>query len=424
MKEFSKEETDRMSAGGLVPPGTPVRMLHIGAPRIERSEGFAYLTCDISLGDIKKTVYFKTEAKYGKYLCYERSDAYLIGLLNFAMRERCDIECEAPVTTELLHQIQTELVPALTTYDKLLYAPVIAATPTASSLPSAGKVATGCSCGIDSMYAIKTLSENACDYIKVDYVVINNVGAYTTQQGTSQARYISNVENAQAFAKTNAYELIITDSNIADAFPQNHFLTHLYSSCFAIHALRKLWNRYYYASSGIDIEHYFNLTNNHAEGAARYDLIALPAFSIPDLRICNQGLHVVRFEKTKAIADYEPAWHYLNVCLRQGKGACNECSKCLRTLWTLDAMGKLDNFKEIFDVSNYRNNYSRYMKLLYLAHLNGVHMIDEAYEILKGRITPAIRREAKRDWARQNPSRLRKLARKAKRLAKQLLGRD
>lgn len=383
MNNFSEDDIRRMAQGETVSPDTPIRTITIGIPHIETRKGQAYQLCKVTLGDIEKEIFFSVDVKYADYLCHERGDAYLIGLLNLAMRERCDIHSEVPLTSELVHQLETELIPSLTKYSSSLYSPKITGVLDNTLLPSAGKIATGCSCGVDALHAIKCLSDTRDGMYKPDYLAINNVGAYTCEGKTSSVRYDGNVSNAQNFAMQYGVPLIVTNSNFANVFPQEHLRTHLYSSCFAVFMLRKLWSRYYYASSGCDIETYFGLTNNELYDSAKYDLIALPAFSIPQLRICNEGNHVGRFKKTKQLTDYKLAHNYLNVCLRQGKGNCGLCSKCTRTLWTLDALGALDNFTEVFPIEQYKKNRQRYLQELYLSHLNGIQMIDEAYAILK-----------------------------------------
>ena len=45
---------------------------------------------DIEEDNISKQVWFETESEYAKYLCYERCDAIVIGLLNYAMRKGQD----------------------------------------------------------------------------------------------------------------------------------------------------------------------------------------------------------------------------------------------------------------------------------------------------------------------------------------------
>lgn len=383
-----------MSSGGVVAPNAPTRQITIGKPCIENKDGVTYLLCKVKLDNIEKEIFFSVEEEYADFLCYERGDAYLIGLLNLAMRERCDIHSEAPLTAELVHQLETELIPTLTKYSKVLYSPKITGTLDSTPMLSAGKVATGCSCGIDSLHAIKKLTDTRGGKYKPDYLVINNVGAYTSSGETSARRYEDNVANAKEFAKLYGAPLIVTNSNFAEAIPQDHLRTHLYSSCFAIYILRKLWNRYYYASTGCDMEPYFGLTDNELYDAAKYDLVALPAFSISQLRICNESPHASRFEKTQYLADDELAQRYLNVCLRQGKGNCGLCPKCTRTLWALDALGKLDDFTDVFPIHQYRKIRSYYLRELYRAHRNDVQMISEAYAILSKDMSPLLKLHA------------------------------
>ncbi len=388
MNCFSHNEIQRMSEGGLVSPSAAVRQLIIGRPWVEMEGESVVQKCRVFLGNIEREISFRVHKIYADYLCPDWGDAYLIGLLNLAMRERCDIRSEAVLTGELVHQLKTELIPALVKYAPRLYAPSITADMADEPPPSAGKTGTGCSCGIDSLYAIKCLSESDIPSIHLDYLAINNVGAYTNGGKSDGRRYADNVANARAFAARYGYKIIVTDSNFSEAFPQNHYKTHLYSSCFAIHMLGGLWGRYYYASSGYDnMQDGFKLTNNESDAAGRYDLIALPAFSTSRLRICNQGPPASRFEKTKSLADYEPAKHYLNVCLRQGAGNCGYCPKCMRTLWALDALDKLSGFHDVFDVGNYQENHDYYMRLLYRSYLNGFdhHLNDESWRILKRR---------------------------------------
>lgn len=391
---FTEKDIYRMSNSYLLPSDVAIRKLTIGKPWVEQNEKKAIQKCRISLGDVEREVFFEVDAEFSDYLTYERGDAYLIGLLNLAMRERCDIYSEIPFTDELVHQIRTELIPALVKYSPKLYAPKIIAElqPPLLPLDGKGKIDTGCSCGIDSLYAIKHLTQSDTESIHLDYLVINNVGAFSSYSGTDNKRYVDNISNAINFSKQYGYKLIVTDSNFATAFPQDHLKTHLYSSCFAVHMMSKLWGRYYYASTGCDLVDYFDLKNNELYDAAKYDLIALPAFSTSQLRICNQGISVSRFEKTKDISDYEPAYNYLSVCIKSGKGSCGYCSKCMRTMWTLDALGKIDSFNNIFDVKHYKNNHYYYMKMLYRNYINGSdHMINEVYDLLKNKINLSIK---------------------------------
>ena len=372
-----------MAASQLLPPSAPVRQITIGVPRIEIKEGKAFQWCSIKVGEVEKDVFFSVDEEYAPYLCHERGDAYLIGLLNFAMRERCNIHSEVPLTGELVHQLVAELIPSVVNYAQGLYAPVITGELTDEKLPSAQKVATGCSCGVDSLNAIKTMCETLDGYYKPDYLVLNNVGAYTSEGKCSNERYEAQMENARLCAQTLNIPLLITDSNFSVAIPQKHYLTHVYSSSFAIYMLRKLWSRYYYASAGASIHERFALVDNESLDPLKYDFIILSAFSISQLRICNESITTSRYDKMKNIVDYPLAQKHLNVCLKQGKGNCGYCPKCKRTLWLLDALGKLDQFSAVFPIDVYYSMRKEYLQELYIAHGKQIEMTTESYAILK-----------------------------------------
>lgn len=62
-------------------------MLFIGEPYIAQNGDRSRLVCDIEINRREtRTVWFEVDREYEKYLCTERSDAYVIGLLNWAMR--------------------------------------------------------------------------------------------------------------------------------------------------------------------------------------------------------------------------------------------------------------------------------------------------------------------------------------------------
>lgn len=80
---------------------------------------------------------------------------------------------------------------------------------------------------------------------------------------------------------------------------------------------------------------------------------------------------LLRFEKTKALADYKIAQKYLDVCFQFNN--CGKCLKCLRTLVTLDILNALDNFRECFDIDSFKHNrVDAYFWLLRTADKNSL----------------------------------------------------
>lgn len=77
-------------------------MIQIGRPYIEQAGKNFRLTADVVMDQETKKWWFEVPAEYKQYLCTERSDAFLIGILPLAMRFGEDISLDAPVTEELL----------------------------------------------------------------------------------------------------------------------------------------------------------------------------------------------------------------------------------------------------------------------------------------------------------------------------------
>lgn len=92
-------------------------MIKIGKPRLEPhiggGEKKTRLVADISVDGEIRTVWAEVDDTYRDYLCHERSDAFVVGLLHWAMLHGHDIECEAPMGEFLYYQITTELIRAL-----------------------------------------------------------------------------------------------------------------------------------------------------------------------------------------------------------------------------------------------------------------------------------------------------------------------
>ena len=356
--------------------------IHIHAPYIQHRDSKTRLCADIDFKGETKSVWFEVDNEYGQYLCYERSDAFLIGLLNFSMREHCDIQCDTPVTSQLLYQIRTYLLPSLADNSRVLYETRIIADADNTELPCAGGVGTGISCGIDSLHVLKNYTNSAYPELNLTHLVLNNVGSFGDPQ---LHQYEWHSDLVRRFAKEYGYKLILTNSNIAQAFPQNHFLTTTYTACFAIYALRKLWTTYFYASSGETFQETFSLKDSEDLCSEDYDLLSLDTFSVRNLKIYSEGGAIRRFEKTQALLNYTPAHKYLHVCTSDCGPNCGHCPKCLRTLLTLDVLGSLDKFTAVFDIKDYKRSRAKNLRWLYWDHINPHRdiMLDPVYTKLK-----------------------------------------
>ena len=369
-------------------------VIKIGAPYLESRDGRVRIVSCIDIAGEERSLWFEVPEEYGQYLCIERSDGFLIGLLYTALNEGYDIECQKPVSEELLYQIRTYLIPSVVKYGKDLYWPKISADMDTSIIANAGAVGTGISCGVDSLHAIASNWNSEYPNHNITHLILYNVGAFW-KEGTQIAWQLS---QARKFAAEYGFKLIETDSNLHTAFPRVHLLANTYSNAFAIYMLQKLWRYYYLGSVGVDLGG-FSLKENNLHDSAYYDLLSLDCYSTASLKIYSDGCAKSRFEKIKFIGDFKPAQKYLDCCIYVGAGSdtgkpnCGKCFKCRRTLVNLDALGLLDKYGQVFDIEYYKKNINEYYSWLLTQKWipSGDAMIDEAYSILLPRIPTCIK---------------------------------
>lgn len=357
-------------------------MIIIGIPEVVLFEDKARLQTSIDIDGLKKQIWFDVDTKYKEYLCYERSDAFVIGVLSYAMRNGHDITCEAPIGEELHYQISIHLIDALYKSSKKLYNTKIFAEIDNTILSTGNAVGTGISCGIDSFHAISTHSSTIYPNHNITHLAFNNVGSHGEGEKALQL-YNARKNLAKDFAREYDYEFVESDSNIHDVISQNHLFTHTYTSCFAIYCLQKLYSLYYYASSQVYFD--FSLKDNEKYGSGYYDLLTLSVFATKTLRILSEGATLTRLDKTKEVVNYIPSFKYLNVCTSTFEN-CNRCEKCARTLLALDALGKLDDYSGVFNIEYYKNNMQRYYSRLVFKKLLNIKEYNELYPLLKHKI--------------------------------------
>ena len=354
-------------------------MIRIKQPAMEYLKDYCRVICDIQIDDELHSIWFQVEKEYGKYLCTERADAYVIGLLSYAMRNGHDIYCDVPITDELLYGIEQDLIPTLSKYSKKLQHIKIDAK-TAPALKCGFAVGTSASFGVDSFSSIYNHIDSKFSDLNLTHLCINNVGAFNEcyadygVQNVKNERYVI----AEQIAAELGLPLVKTDSNFADEIYQNHLLTHTYSSVFAIYILQKLWKVYYLASSGEDYSN-FSVYKSEKKDCALYDLLSLQCFSTSGLKIWSEGGAKTRLEKTKEIVSYMPAQKHLHVCLNKPYN-CGICSKCRRTLVTLDLLDSLDLFDGTFDIAYYRANKKEYYAWLCYNHFIHDAMNEPVYQ--------------------------------------------
>ena len=393
-------------------------MITIHQGKISEIEDKAVMTTNIEIDGEIKIVHVSVDKLYGKFLSPERADYALIGMLRYALRFGHDITCKAPVTEQLLYNINEVLIPTLKKSDDRNY-PVKIFAETAPPLDKLdysetldnnfktfyfaandlgnfkieqvrqekfGAVGTGLSCGVDSFYTVLKHFQSNYPSMDLTHIAVFNVGSINGIYGKENIpRVKSEVwERAEKVAAELNLPLVKLDSDFQNVIPQNHLLTHTYMDAFAIYSMQKLWSKYYYSGAYAFSE--FSLHSNLMEDPALFELLLLDCFSTQAIKIIPTGSEGSRKDKTEFIADFPIVQKNIHVCTSRGDTNCGVCGKCVRTLFDLDALNRLDDFKESFDIENYRSHIrDRYRYLYRTCVVKNNSFLKEAYDILSER---------------------------------------
>lgn len=335
-------------------PPVPGNVIVIKQPYITTDGDSARLNADIDIDGNVTTLWCETQIEYKESLLEEKSDAFLVGLLPYALRAHRNIVCEAPTTEQLLHNINDILIPHLCLYDPRLYPTKVDSQISTIEPTQASHVATGMSCGVDSLYSAVKYSDPNLQSLKLTHLYCGNY-----LYGNSGPIY----DRAELVSKELDLPLIKTTTNINEVLGIPHLPTHFFKAMFGVLSVSKTIRAYYYSTAenlGI-----FNLKNNGTRDTIYMELMLLFVFSTPHFQVLSGGGATHRLDKTKLISNSVAAQKFLNVCLYPKLEVnCGKCDKCRRTLLTLDCIGALDKFDRVFDISEYK--FSRLEYFVYL----------------------------------------------------------
>lgn len=329
------------------------------------------LSASILIDGNRENVDVFVSPDYRQYIVTERIDAFVWGFLFFCMCKDYDICSEIPVTDELYYNLESHFIDGLSRVNDSLSRIHIIAPICNGCSGSHHIVATGVSCGIDSLYTIAQHEDVPNDY-KLNTLAFFNSGSSFkgVADGLRSDLFEGRLENAKSFASEAGKAFLFVESNIHLLIDKylgySHVENNTYMALFCIYNIQGAIKNYYY-SSGYSYAEFTILREGHnAElDSEHYDLLILQMASINGMKFYSTGGNLNRFEKTRVVANYKLANKYLNVCVNEAHND-STCFKCARTLLTLDALGVVDNYREVFDVDYYHSHRVDYIQDMYI----------------------------------------------------------
>ncbi len=300
-------------------------------------------------------------------LLSDRADFALLGLLLPAMKYREDLHVGGVVTDTLLHRVGGELQDLLCVVDPIYSRVRITADEVSPAPPPAAGVATGFSCGVDSLAVLSEfyLADDVPAELRITHLILNNVGSHG---GGGEDLWRERCRRLQPIAKSIGLPFVPVNSNLEAHHPRMAFARTVTARNAAVaHLLAGGIGRLHYAAA-------FSYSQIHApvEGEiSRVDPMSLPLLSTRAVALTAAGTGRSRTQKTLALIG-RPEARWLDVCTNTDPGPtgnCGECPKCMRTMLTLEMAGHLDEFCPVpFPPEPYRARRGAFIARLLASH--------------------------------------------------------
>lgn len=336
-------------------------MIKIKKPYVSLNGPSARLVSDLEIDGIVRPLWVEVNAEFEWYLVSERSDAFLIGLLYWAVQSGHDIVCEAPVDADLLYGVCNLLVPALLSGDRKAKRITITAPTLIDPLKNGGAVGADITCGVDSLYTIYTRSGPKEDGSGLTHLLFNTIGAHGAGAGTADL-YAERLKTAKSFALDYGLPLLAFDTNLMEIVTVSSARNNLYAHCFAAHALGRLFGRYF-VSGHLNDSPKKRARNPQGMDAADHARLLLRVFSTRSLSFARGCGSASNLERIKVIFQNPLTAQYLNVCISSMRN-CTECAKCVRALLRLEALGLLGKCETVFDLAVWRRERFKHLVAL------------------------------------------------------------
>lgn len=398
-------------------------MIHIGKIKVTQNNNTSRMTADIHIEDndldewlkfsmdsrkygdftyisanymeefqqSEKNIWFEIPVEYKEGFCSDRADALVVAMLFYAMAVGADIECEDPVSEDLLFNLNYTLLPLMANIEDVEKIQIRAKS--IAPLKSRKQyVGTGMSCGVDSLQTLHEFGAyDVQEEFRLTHLTYFNVGAdrWYLKPEQSKETLVKNIakvdeirkekiEIAKNIALKKGLGFLYVNSNISDIYQGCFEESHIYRSCAAIMAVQNYFTRYYLSSTGCPYDDYqpkLRIDPGH------YEQMLLPCLSTGSLRYINSGKPYTRLEKTEQLQDDEIAQQYLNVCSE--KIPCYQCRKDFRTIISMEVLGCGDKFPNFYDPV--RVNKVRWHAYLWLLRERNEVVVRDLWKAVKGK---------------------------------------
>lgn len=348
----------------------------------------------LSIDGKEEVIHTSYSDNLSSHLTADRADAVVMGLIYFAIKNGYDIVSDIPVSAELMYNLDDYFIDSF--IDNPGYHRVKIQAQTIDTIDRNGDiVATGLSCGVDSLYTIMTHMESPSSKVRLTNTAFFDVGSHETSDPEKTKRlFEGRREFCRKFANECELPLLEIQSDIhrmIGRYDQNGYRHIEYDSfmmAFCVLLFQRGIRSYLCSSSNV-IANFKTLKDYPSEilGCDSFDLLTMVTGSINGMTLYSSGGSILRVDKIKILCEWPLAWNYLNVCVDEVNN-CSHCNKCVRTLMAIDAVGDVDKFAKVFDVEYFKKHRKEYLRKLYMdGYINKSLIVRELFPYYKKQLT-------------------------------------
>lgn len=306
-------------------------------------------------------LWYEVDKKWERAFCPDICDGVVVTFLSHALRHNCRIVSDIPMSKELHYKLTHHVIPQICRGSSLDEESVIDI-PCIDRNHQGECVATGISCGVDSLTTLCEYTQDCeDDSDKITHLLYFKVGAHDGQldhydPAAEEELFRLQLDHAKNFCTCHGYPLIVVNSNLNEVFCaafgfESFELTETFRNTGTVLMIQGIMRKYYYASTyGFEM---FKVDLNAS--AARYSKWLLPYLSTNKLEMYETNRSWSRIDKERIISNFPPSYDSLLVCWMNGEN-CGICDKCLYTLVAFDYLGCLQKYSSRFNVEEYLKN--------------------------------------------------------------------
>lgn len=365
-------------------------MIRIGKPIIKNNSTHTRLSVDVVKDETHHILWVEVENRFSHGLCADRVDAFLVGLLGYAIKNKHDIYCEAPLTNLLKDQIDKDFIDVVCQHQPELHRVKISAPLLPPIFKNKIVRGMGLSCGVDCLYTVhnRMLDESLGER----YFLMTDAHLRSVKDTDVDAsrRFNPLFENGKEFAQKMGIPLVVIKTNWGPSLFSDMAITNstTYCNCFVALSLQNLFTHYYLASGGPIRDFSVRYLKNglFRTDCSNYDLLSLPAYSTPSLRFVVDGLEE-RVKKVRTLLEWSECWDNLDVCeMHRQKVRGNDtfdCHKCMHTVNEILSQGGiegLEKFSRVFDVDYVKKHRAEYLAYLICQRIERSEIGMEAWK--------------------------------------------